>query len=85
MTDTVTEPGVIPVAGVTLSQLALGETEKLRAALLSMRTVCAGGAAAPGAWLNESDEGAAVTAAPVMVSVTGMVTGEVPPLMVTAA
>ena len=34
---------------------------------------------------KESADGVAVTAAPEMVSITGTVTGEVPPLMVIAA
>ena len=71
--------------GVTFNQLAFEVTEKFPAALLSMRNVWEGGAAALGTCEKESEEGVAVTAAPEMVSVTGTVTGEVPPVIVTAA
>ena len=74
-----------PEEGVTFNQLAFEVTEKLPVALLSIRNVWEGGAAALGTWEKASEDGVAVTAAPEMVKVTGTVTGEVPPSMVTAA
>ena len=85
MIETVTVPGVTPEEGVTFNQLAFEVTEKLPVALLSIRNVWEGGAAALGTCEKDNAEGVAVTAAPEMVKVTGTVTGEVPPSMVTAA
>src|SRR5438093_704929 len=78
--ETCTVPVVVPLPGVTESQL----TEPVLAAtavklngwpLLRTCTFCAGGAGPPACWLNVSTLGLSVSVPAVTCSVTGIVTG----------
>ena len=81
MTATVKVPGVLPAAGVTVSQLTplllVAVAVKLSDAAPAPLTeiVWVGGAAPPTVCVNASDAGAALSVASDTCSLTGMVTG----------